>query len=167
MKLNRSLRIIFLAAVIAVCTGILLNGCASIGKGKEDGPSQESSSRVDKQGTSVAEAGGSSSEARKDPVVNTAASGEKAAVQTAGLATDKGIFEQNAAFLKQALERIRSTKLPDLNWNRIATVAVGLLMMLMIYGLAFGLARLPARRRGAPGGGGAQAMEQAGEPVPQ
>lgn len=168
MKLNRSLRNTYLTVVLAVCAGILLSGCASIGNGKEAGPNQESSPRIDKQGTSVTEVSGSSSEARKDPVVNTGGSGEKAPVQTAGLTTDKGIIEQNTAFLKQALDRIRSTKLPDLNWNRIATVVVGLLMMLMIYGLAFGLARLPARRRGAGRHrGGAQAVEQAGGPVPQ
>lgn len=164
MKLNRSLRIIFLTVVLVLCTGILLNGCASVGKGKEAGPNQESSSQTGNKGTSAAEAGGSSSEAQKNPIVNTGGSGEKGSVQTAGLTADKGIFQRNAAFLKQAMDRIRSTKLPDMNWNRIATVAVGLLMMLMIYGLAFGLARLPARRRGAGRPGGrTQAVEQAGE----
>jgi uncharacterized protein YceK len=168
MKLNRSLMITILIVVLAICTGILLSGCASIGDGKDAGPKQESSERSGKQSTSVAEASGSSPEVRKDPVVNTSGSGEKAHFQTVGFNADKGMFEHNAAYLKRALDRIRSTTLPDLNWNRIATVLVGLLFISMIYGLAFGLARLPARRRGAVrGSGGRQTVQPAGESLPQ
>jgi hypothetical protein len=168
MKLKRSLMITILMVVLAICTGILLSGCASIGDGKDAGPKQESPPRIDNQSTSVAEASGSSPEVRKNPVVNTGGSGEKANLQTTSLNADKGTFEHNAAYLKQALDRILSTRLPEMNWNRIATVLVGLLMISMIYGLAFGLARLPARKRGADRrGGGRQTAEQAGVPIPQ
>lgn len=151
MKLNRSLMITVPLVVLAICTGILLSSCASIGDGKDAGPEEESPQRIDNQTTALKESSGSSSEVRKDPVVNTvntSGSVEKPHAQEASLNADKGVFKNNAMYLKQALDRIFPGTLPELNWNRIGTVLAGLLVISMIYGLAFGLGRLPLRRRG-------------------
>jgi uncharacterized protein YceK len=146
MKLNQSQLITILMVVLAICTGILLSGCASIGDGKDAGPKMESPQQIDKQSTAVEETSASSPEVRKEPVVNTgvntAGSGEKSYVQQASLKGDEDGFEHTATYLMQALERILPATLPEMNWNRIATVLVGILVILMIYGLAFGLARL-------------------------
>jgi len=166
MKLNRYLMITMVMVVLAICT--LLSGCASIGNGKEAGAKQESSQQIDNQSTAVEEEDGTSPEVRKEPVVNTEVSGEKPHIQAANLNADNVMFKHNAIYLKQALDRILSTTLPELNWNRIATVLAGILVILMIYGLAFGLARLPLRGQGAGRrGGSGQTGEHARGSVPQ
>lgn len=168
MKLNRSLMITILTVVLAICTGILLSGCASIGDGKNAGPEMESPRRIDKLSTALKETSGSSPEVRKEPVVNTGGSGEKLHVQAANLNADEDMFKHNAMYLKQALDRILPTTLPEMNWNRITTVLAGILVISLIYGLAFGLGRLPLRRRGAGRrGGGRQTGEHARGSVPQ
>jgi uncharacterized protein YceK len=168
MKLNRSLMITILMVVLAICTGILLSGCASIDNGKDAGQEMESPQRIDNQTTALKETSGSSTEVRKEPVVNTGGSGDKPHVQAANINADEDMFKYNAMYLKQALDRILSTSLPEMNWNRIATVLAGILFMSMIYGLAFGLGRLPARRRSAGRRGGSrQAGEHARGSVPQ
>ena len=150
MELNRSLMITILLVVLAICTGIVLSGCASIGKGKEDaGPAAESPQRIENQSTAVEETSGSSAEVRMEPVVYTGGSGGKTNVQAVSRNTDKDVFTDGATSLKQALERILPTTLPEMNWNRIGTVLAGILFLSMIYGLAFGIGRLSARRRDA------------------
>jgi len=149
--------ITILMVVLAICTGILLSGCASIGDGKDAGPEMESPQRIDKLNTAPKETSGSCpAEVPKEPVVNTGGSGEDPPVQEASLKADEDMFKHNAAYLKQALGRIFSTTLPEMNWNRIATVLAGILMISMIYGLAFWLGRLPHRGRGDSRRGGAQ-----------
>ena len=154
MKLNRSLMITILMVALAICTGILMSGCASIGDGKDAGPEMESPRRIDKLSTALKETSGSSPEVRKEPVVNTGGSVEKPQVQAANLNAGEDMSMHYASYLKQALDRILPTTLPEMNWNRITTVLAGILMLSMIYGLAFGLARLPLRRRGAGRRGG-------------
>jgi uncharacterized protein YceK len=149
MKLNRSLMMTILIVVLAICTGVLLSGCASTGDGKDADPEMESPERIDTRSTAVEQTSASSPEVRTEPVVSTGGSNEAPHVQKASLKADTDGFKYNAAYLKQALDRILPVTLPQMNWNRIATVLVGMLFILMIYGLAFGLARLPARRRGA------------------
>ena len=166
MKLNRYLMITMVMVVLAICT--LLSGCASTGKRKEAGAKQESSRQIDNQSTAVEEEIGSSPEVRKEPVVKTGVSGEKPQIQAANLNAGNNIFKHNAMYLKQALDRILPTTLPELNWNRIATVLAGILVILMIYGLAFGLARLPLRGQGAGRrGGSGQTGQHARGTVPQ
>jgi len=148
MKLNRSLMIAILIVVLAICTGILLSGCASVGDGKDAGPEMKSPRRIDKLSTALKETSGSSPEVRKEPVVNTGGSGEKPHAQAANLNADEDMFKHNTTYLMQALDRILPETLLEMNWNRIATVLSGILVISMIYGLAFGLGRLPARRRG-------------------
>ena len=168
MKLNRSLMITILMVVLAICTGILLSGCASTGDGKDAGSEMESPRQIDNQTTALKETSGSNPEVRKEPVVNTGGSGEKPHVQAASLKADKDLFKHNAMYLKQALDRILPTTLAEMNWNRIATVLAGILVLSMIYALAFGLGRLPLRRRGAGRrGGGRQTGEHARRSVPQ
>lgn len=168
MKLNRSLMITILMVALAICTGILMSGCASIGDGKDAKPELESPGRIDNQTTALKETSGSSPEVRKEPVVNTGGSGEKPQVQEASLNAEKDMFMHNATYLKQALDRILHTTLPEMNWNRIATVLAGILVISLIYGLAFGLGRLPLRRRGSGRrGGGRQTGEHAGGSVLQ
>jgi|GEM_PF-3410131 len=166
MKPKRSLLIAILAVAVAVGTCILLNGCASVGDAKDDAPKEESSQRTDEQASAVEEASQSSSEARQKPVATTAGSGGEQPDQELGSTAEEDLFRSFAASLSQALDRILPGTLSKMNWNRIATVLVGLLMMAMIYGLAFALARLPLRGRAAGSrGGGGQTGEQAGEPV--
>jgi len=168
MKLNRSLMITILMVALAICTGILMSGCASIGDGKDAKPELESPGRIDNQTTALKETSGSSPEVRKEPVVNTGGSGEKPQVQEASLNAEKDMFMHNATYLKQALDRILHTTLPEMNWNRIATVLAGILVISLIYGLAFGLGRLPLRRRGSGRrGSGRQTGEHAGGSVLQ
>jgi uncharacterized protein YceK len=168
MKLNRYLIITILMVVLAICTGILLSGCASIGGRKDAGPEMESTQRIDKQSTAVEETSGSNPEVRKEPVVNTGGSGEKPHVQEVSLKADEGRFELNASYLLQGLDRILPKTLTEMNWNRIGTALGGIVAMSLIYGLAFGLARLPLRRRGAGRrGGGRQTGEHARGSVPQ
>jgi len=154
MKLNQSLMITIFMVALAICTGILMSGCASVGDGKDAGPELESPGRIDNQTTALKETSGSSPEVRKEPVVNTGGSVEKPHVQETSLKTGEDMSKHYASYLKQALDRILPTTLPEMNWNRITTVLAGILMLSMIYGLAFGLARLPLRRRGAGRRGG-------------
>jgi hypothetical protein len=147
MKQNRSKVTTILVIVLVICTGILLNGCASTGGGKNAEPKQEPTGRSDNRNTVATEASGSSPEVQEVHVVNTGVSGEKPPVQAANIDSGKDRFKDYAAYLGEVLERILPASLPDINWNRIATVLTGMLMILMIYGLAFGLGRLPLRRQ--------------------
>ena len=167
MKPKRSLTITVLIVMLAIITGVVLNGCASIGKGKDADPQIESQGPMENQSAAVEQTGATSPGARtetvafKSPAANTGSSNEAANAQArkAGSGTDEEGFRLNAAYLKQALERILPEKLPELNWTRIATILVGVLFILMIYGLAFGLARLPARRRVADRSAGGRQVE--------
>lgn len=149
MKQNRSVMITILVIVLVICTGILLNGCASTGGGKDAEPKQEPAGRSDNRNTAATEASGSSPEVQKVHAVNTGVSGEKPPVQAANIDAGKDRFKDYAAYLGEVLERILPGSLSDMNWNRIATILTGMLMIFMIYGLAFGLGRLPLRRQGA------------------
>jgi len=142
--------------VLAIFIGFLLCSCATTGDGKVAEPDTEAPGQGENQSAAVAEASSGNPEASEEPVVETAGSGEQSQVAKAGLDSGEDPVRQSAAYILQALERILPGKMPELNWNRIATVVVGLLFMAMIYGLAFALGRLPARRRSvaARGGGG-------------
>jgi hypothetical protein len=168
MKLKQSLTFTALMIVLATCTIILFSGCASMGKGKDTEPDTETAGQIDKQSTAAEQTGGRSPEVEKQPVAYTGGSAQKQHVQDAGIKAEEDGFQQYAASIKQALDRILPGTLSELNWNRIATILVGLLMLFMIYGLAFTLGRLPARKRGAasPRVGG-QTMGKAEESVAQ
>jgi hypothetical protein len=176
MKPNRFLTIRLLVVVLTIGAGILLGGCASIGDKKEAGPEgkqagaeMESPRRIDKSGTAVKETSGSSPEVRKELVANKSRSGEKPRVQEASLKADENRFKHYTAYLKQGLDRIFPKTLPDIDWNGIVTALGGIVAMSLIYGLAFGLARLPHRRRSAgPRAGGLLdrgARQKTGPPV--
>jgi uncharacterized protein YceK len=168
MKVNRSLTLIVLLVVVAMCIGILLSGCASMGKGKDAGPEAESSGQTGKQSAAAQQTSGISPEVRKEPVAYKGGSERQEYGQGAGITAEKDGFKHYAASVKQALDRILPEKLTELNWNRIGTVLVGLLVLSMIYGLGFALGRLPARKKGAVRRSGApQTMEHAGGSVPQ
>ena len=168
MKPNRPLMIAILTVVVAVGTCILLNGCASTGDGKTTEPKEESSQQIDKQGSVVEEVSKSSSEARQEPVATTGSSGEKQHGQELGRTADEDLLRSFAASLSQALDRILPGTLSEMNWNRIATILVGILMMAMVYGLAFVLARWPLRKRGAGShGSGRRTGQGAGETISQ
>ena len=154
MKPNQSRMITILVVALVVYTGLLLSGCASIGDEKEAGAEMESSGKTEQQSAAGEEAGGSPPELRTESVANTAGSGEKHRVSDDSVDAGGERSTNSAAYLLEALERILPGTLPELNWNRIATVVVGLLIIAMIYGLAFALGRLPARRRSAAGRGG-------------
>jgi hypothetical protein len=155
MKLNRSSMIAFLVVVPALCTAILLSGCASTGRGKDTAPEQESSQQVEEESsavetesTAVAEAEDSSPEVRQEPVVYTGGAEEKPQAREAAPVSGEDRFQQYATSIKEALDRLLPGVVPEMNWNRIATVLVGMLVLLMIYGLAFWLGRRPLRSRG-------------------
>jgi hypothetical protein len=168
MKLNRSLTVIVLLVVLAACTSVLISGCATTGDGKDAEPETESLGQVDKQSTAAERTSGSNPEVKKQPVAYAGGSEQKQHVQDASIPAEGVGYQQYAASVRQALDRILPEALSGLNWNRIITILVGLLMLSMIYGLAFALGRLPARRRGVGSrGGGRQTMEQAEGSVPQ
>jgi hypothetical protein len=170
MKLKRSITTTVLLVVLAICVSILLNGCASTGKGKNSEPVTRSSAETGKQSVAAEQSSGISPEVAKEPVAyrGTGPINQSKHVQDAGLKPGKEGFKQYAASLRQALYGILPEKLSELNWNRITTILVGLLILFTIYGLAFALGRLPARKQRAGRHGGAQQIvEQAGGSVPQ
>jgi hypothetical protein len=147
MKPNRSHTFRILLVVVTVCIGLLLSGCASTGKGKEDGAEPESEQQAAEQEAAVQESGESTTEAGQQTVVSTGGSRDNPRGRGSGTVAGDGRFQQYTASVKQALDRILPQKLAEWNWRRISTVVVGLLMMSMIYGGAFALGRLPLRRR--------------------
>jgi hypothetical protein len=156
MKLNRYRITTIPMVVLAIFIGVLLCSCATTGDGKVAEPDTESPDQTENQSAAVEEASGTNPETLENPVVNTAGSGDTPPVSKASPKNGEDGIRHSAAYLLQALERILPGPLPDLNWNRFTTVVVGLLIIAMIYGLAFALGRLPARRRGVAsrGGGG-------------
>jgi outer membrane murein-binding lipoprotein Lpp len=147
---SRSIRILIL--VLVIFTGLLLSGCASTGKGKEAGSEPESDQQGAEQEAAVQEPGGSSAEADQQTVVYAGGSKENPQRRGSGIGAGEGGFQRYAASIRQALGRIVPEQMAEWNWRRISTVVVGLLMMSMIYGLAFALGRLPLRRGRAGGG---------------
>jgi hypothetical protein len=133
MKLRRSLLISILMVVLAICTGILLSGCASTGHGKDAEPEMESPRGIDKPSTAFEETSGSSLGVQTEPVVNTGVSGEKPQVQKASLKADEDRSKHNATSLKQGLERILPGSLSELDWNRIVTALGGIVAMSLIW----------------------------------
>jgi hypothetical protein len=135
----------------------------------------ESPQQIEKRGASLKGTSKSRADIRKEPVVKSGGSGENRPVQEASLGAEAGRvkteerwFKRYAAHAKQALERVLPASLPELNWDRIATIVTGILLISMIYGLAFGLGRLPARRRAAGAHGGTRETgAHAGRSVPQ
>jgi hypothetical protein len=165
MKRKRSTMIAIITVVLTICTAILLSGCASTGGGKGAGRKQESALQND-QKTALKETGASSSEVQKKPVAYKGASGKTARTQAASLNIAKDRLKHYVTSLKQGLERLLPGTLREIKWNGIIAVLAGIVVISMIYGLAFGLGRLPARRRGAGRpAGGRQFGEQAGAPV--
>jgi hypothetical protein len=144
METKRTLSFRILLVVVAVCLGLLLIGCASTGKGKEDGA--ESERQAAEQEAVVQETSGSSAQADQQTVASAGGSKDNPQGRTAGAAAEDGRFQQYTASVKQALDRILPQKLTAWNWRRISTVLVGVLMMSMIYGTAFALGRLPLRK---------------------
>ncbi len=156
MKPNRSRITTIPMVILAIFMGVLLCSCATTGDGKVAEPDAESPDQIENQSAAVEEASSNNPETLENPVVNTAGSGDTPPVQATSLKDGEDVIRHSPAYLLQALERILPGPLPELNWNRFTTVVVGLLMIAMIYGLAFALGRLPARRRGVAsrGGGG-------------
>jgi len=156
MKPNRSRITIISMAVLALFAGFLLCSCATTGEGKEAEPGGESPGQVEKQDTAVGGTGGSSADTSAGSVATTKGSGGNLSVQTSSPGDGESTIRNSAAYLLQTLERILPEKMTELNWNRIATVVVGLLFMGAIYGLALAIGRLPARRRVAGQRGGSE-----------
>jgi uncharacterized protein YceK len=151
MKPKRSITTTILLVVLAICVSILLSGCASTGKRKDTEPVTKSSEETGKQGVAAEQSSGVSPEATKEPVAyrGTGAANQAKRVQDAGARPGKEGLKQYAASLRQALDGILPEKLSELDWNRITTILVGLLILFTIYGLAFALGRLPARKQRA------------------
>jgi hypothetical protein len=147
------MRTVFLI-ICGILTGILLIGCASINSGKDTESEPESTQRIDNLSTASKDTSGSSSAVRKEPDTSAGGSGGKQIVPATESNVVNNMLKHNAAYLKQALDRILPETMSELNWNRIATVFTGILVIAMIYGLAFGLGRLSIRRRGAASRGG-------------
>jgi uncharacterized protein YceK len=166
MKLKRSGAIAIFALVLAICTGILLNGCASTGGRKEAGPKQQSSQRSDNQTTAAKQTGGSGAVSQQAQAVKASFSGGSRRASAANVETGNGLLSHYATNLKQGLQRIFPGALPEINWDKVATVLAGIVVISLIYGLGFGIGRLPARRRGAGRlGRGRQNGQQAKEAI--
>jgi len=182
MKRNRSFLITILTVVLAMCSGILLNGCASTGGGTDaelemqspgttgagtdaglktetprtaggpeaSGLEAQASPRIDTVTSVLKDTSAGSSAVRKQPVVHaggSGVSGQEPQAQSAGLKADENRLEHLAMFFQQRLERILPKALQDADWNQIASVLGGLVVVSLIWALAFWLARLPRRRR--------------------
>ena len=157
MKPKRSLIITLQMVVLTVSLGFILAGCATTGNGKEAEPdthAQAPGPSGDQSTPAAEEAGGGSPEAANPRVVRTTGSDEQARDATAVPESGADPVRQSAAYVLKSLERLLPGNFAELNWNRIATVVVGLAFMGMIYGLAFALGRLPAHRRSVAGRGG-------------
>jgi uncharacterized protein YceK len=149
MKPNRSAMIAVLAAVLALCIAILLSGCASTGGRKEAAPKQESSQSSGTGATAAKQTGGSGAVSQQAQAVKASFSGGTRRAQAPGRETDSGVLSHYAANIKQGLARILPGALPGIDWNKALTVITGIVVISLIYGLGFGIGRLPARRRGA------------------
>jgi hypothetical protein len=149
MKLNRSLLKAIVVVALAVCTWIFMGSCASMGDKKEAAAEKEVQEQSEEQAAETEATGAGVSEVQHKPGSSTGASEQKSGVPTKTASAKGGLFKNSAASIKEALNSIIPGTLPELNWNRVATIVGGLLSMALIYGLAFTLARLPARRGGA------------------
>jgi hypothetical protein len=144
----------------------LMNGCASVGDAKEQGQEEAVSTQTEETGAEAQQANESKTEVSQQPKAKSVVDGGSRSVPEAGPKTETGGFQQYAASVKEALSRFLPKKLSELNWYRIATIVVGIVMMGLIYGLAFALARLPQRKRtGSLRGVGPQVSKQAAETV--
>jgi hypothetical protein len=163
MRLNRSQIVTILKRLLGLCAVVLLSGCASIGGEKDADPEVETNNLIESPATTPKESTGSSLEVSKEPVVNRGGSGQISPVQGNNRNVEGDIFGHFAASLKQGLERFLPETMPALNWDRISTAVGGIVVLSLIYGLAFGLGRLPLRRR-SPGlrGRGRHSGEQSG-----
>lgn len=154
MNPNKSRIVTIPLVVLAIFIVLLLCSCATTGDGKAAEPETEASGQSENQSTAAEQSSGGSPAVEKQPAAYTGVSEQKQGVQEVGVTGEENGFQQYTASVKQALERILSGKITELNWNRIATVVVGLLFMALIYGLAFAIGRLPARRRASVSRGG-------------
>jgi hypothetical protein len=139
--------------MLVLFMNFLLCSCATTGDGKATEPDTEATEQSENRSTAADQSGGSIPVAETEPAAHGGGSAQKRGVQETGITGKDFGFQQFTASVKQALERFLPEKMPEWNWNRIATIAVGLLFMAMIYGLAFALGRLPARRRNVAGQG--------------
>ena len=155
MNPNRFRIVTIPMVVLAIFVGGLLCSCATTGEGKAAEPDTETEApgQTENQSAAADQSSESSPVVKTEPVAYTGGSAQKQSAQEVGPTGEEEGFQQYTASVKQALERILSGKISEWNWNRIATVVVGLLFMAMIYGLAFALGRLPARRRSVAGQG--------------
>lgn len=170
MKTTRSLLIPFLILALVACIGMLVSGCASTGGGKDGEPEAESPRRGDERSASLDRKSAAEPDPRPavrpesrplastQPAAGAGGSGgtgvaQQAAAAGAGESTveaDRGVFRRLAASIKGALvDRFGSTAFPDMDWDRVGTVSVGVIFLLLIWGLAFWLARRPSRRQRA------------------
>ena len=120
MNPNRS-RILTIPLVLLVLfIGFLLCSCATTGDGKAEQPDREAPGQRENQSTAAEPIGRSSPEVKMEPVAYTGGSVQKQGVQETSLKGEEDDIQQYAASDKQALERIFSGKITELNWNRIA-----------------------------------------------
>lgn len=175
MKLHRFWMIALSMAVLVVCMGFLLNGCASIGKGKKAGSETESARQSDERSPALKETSGSSPAAEKKSAVETPAAPEqertvkkavskpataaksvtaaKPAKAPQGTAASKPVKKALPAAPRhpgRPWTAILAETLKNLNWNRITPILMGTGVLALIYGLAFGLGRMHLRRRSIP-----------------
>jgi hypothetical protein len=152
--------------LLSFCAVVLLSGCASMGGEKDAEPGMDSSEQIESSATASEDSAGSRLEGGEDPVVNTGGSG--APVQGNNRNREDDIFQNIAASVKQGLERFLPKTISAINWDRISTAVGGIVVLSLIYGLAFGLGRLPSRRRSTGlGRSGRHTGKQSGGPVTQ
>ena len=152
MKLKLSLTATILTVAVAAGACVFLYGCASTGDATgaaETGETSPGTRVTEEQGSPGEQSSQSNPEARQETAAAAAGSDQIRHVREPGPDAEQDRSRPFAASLSQAVARILPGTLPDLDWNRIATILVGILMMASIYGLAFALARLPGRRRGS------------------
>ena len=167
MKVNRSLLFTAVAVVLAVCSGLLLSGCASTADPTEAGPetapppppggSQRTvlegqsspAPRVETATVVPREATGGNPQVRPAPVAGTAGSGAKPRLQQAGPATGGARVEHSASPAGQAAASVAPQGPEENGWDRAVSFLGALVALALIWRFAFWLARLPRRRREA------------------
>jgi hypothetical protein len=154
--IRRSVMIAVLTVLVAASTAILVMGCASLDEKKDAAAGAESGQESSQTTAAVSGAGGSKAKAL--PVASTAGSPRNATAQqggskASGAASSRGKAGGDAGstprtpLLKNGVAGLLPKGLLEIDWDRAVPVVGGIIVLSLVWGGAFALARLPGRRR--------------------
>jgi len=149
MKQKRFHPTITAAILVVLVASFTLYGCATLKEGKESEAIAESAQDVEAQLPAPDQASTSKTEESNASALAAGASQNPSRAQVAGRERGDNRSSELAATVIQALEGILPDSFPSINWNRVLTIAVGIIIFASFYGLAIRIGRRPARRRAA------------------